>query len=99
MIGYNAYVANLKDYFPVIEIFEMKDGATPRDAERIAIARHVEILGPSWIHHDPQAPLGSNTRRSSVLATESALRIFEDTDAQKATQAKAVPYGCGQPTY
>lgn len=44
--------------------------------------RHVDILGPSWVHHDPAHPIGNLKRRSCVMLTKSPLRLFLDTQEQ-----------------
>lgn len=93
-IAHNARLYNEGDFISVIEVWRVGPGGTLRDhAVPVVTARHVEILGPSWIHHDPSDTLVYAPRRATLLRTRSALRIYVDDEAQIARSGEAIP-GC-----
>ena len=91
----NAY-RTAENMFPVIEIWEpTSEGAfMMRDAKLVMGARHVEILGPSRIYHDPVDPLDDSSRRVAVMVTEAPIRVYLDTPEQvELTQTRAATTG------
>lgn len=98
VIADNAYAPTFGKYHPVVEVWDLpENGDMVEDAKLLGVFRHVEILGASWIHHDPENGLQGASRRGSVLATKSALRLYEDTDAQKKILTEGIKparFGC-----
>lgn len=78
--------------WPVVEIFDLPDDGDLRAATSFGIEgpdgtvahvfRHVEILGPCRVAHNPEMPLQHNGRRVAVMVTEAPLRVHVDTPEQ-----------------
>jgi len=99
VIGDNSFVNRFENYRPVVEVWDLPENGDMAEAKLFGVFRHVEVLGASWIHHDPENGLQYQARRGSVLVTKSALRVYEDTPenvARIAESEKAVPkrFGC-----
>jgi hypothetical protein len=95
VIGDNAFSSGFNKYRPVIEVWDLPENGDMIEATLLGVFRHVEVLGASWIHHDPENALQGVARRGSVLATKSALRLFEDTEQQmKVLNELPVRHGC-----
>lgn len=80
----NEYEKKAHQHTTIFELFELEadeDGTFDmRRAQRIGNYRHVEILGPCWLHHNPEQPLAGIPRRVGVMVTDSAVRVYEDTE-------------------
>lgn len=77
-------------HHPLIEVFRLQEKGEMKSAEFVGSYRHIELLGPAWIYHDPEDVLQYNHRRATVLQTESALRVYADTEEQ----TERVRLGC-----
>lgn len=82
-LGNNEYEKKAHHHTTIFELFELEpdeDGTFDmRRAKRLGNYRHVEILGPCWLHHNPEQPLAGISRRVGVMVTDSAVRVYEDT--------------------
>lgn len=79
---------------PVVEIWEITtEGDYEKyDARFLMNVRHVEILGPSWVFHDPHDRLNGSDKRTAVMETSSPLRVYEDTEGQKEHMEQPEPF-------
>lgn len=59
----------------------------------VLVSRHVEILGPCEVVHDPTQPIEGLARRACVMRTKAPLRVHVDTIEQ------AKRNGVGHPTH
>ncbi len=75
---------------PLVELYQLTETGLLKDARFVGTYRHVEVLGASWLYHDPEDSLQHNHKRSSVLRTDSALRVYADTYEQ----SERVRLGC-----
>lgn len=97
----NSEISDVRGHLPAINIF-----VTPLDETdltfasmiwlggRTQAARHVEILGPSTVFHNPAQPVAQLPRRSAVMATRAPLRVHIDTREQVLLYARRSQYGC-----
>lgn len=54
----------------------------------VNVFRHVEILGQSFVHHDPTQPIDHLPRRACVMFTRAPLRLHVDTVEQAKKNGK-----------
>jgi hypothetical protein len=87
----NQHVNPVTNMWPVIEIFDLPEDGNTMLAEPVEIEvdgynrevfRHVEILGPSRVVHNPLLPLQGNGRRVAVMVTEAPLLVHVDSEEQ-----------------
>lgn len=79
-------------HWPVIEIFEdpREEGLRGPFYPKVVtingyhMFRHVQILGPSQIVHDPVTALENSPRRIAFLATSAAMRVYIDENGPAA---------------
>lgn len=106
----NSKLREIKNYWPLIEIYEIPASGKISDARllrmdrfsveygdweksAVLVSRHVEILGPCEVVHDPTQPIEGLARRACVMRTKAPLRVHVDTIEQ------AKRNGVGHPTH
>lgn len=79
--GQYEHVAHMhEDVFEIWEIPAGENGAYDlREATLYGRFRHVEIHGTSWLHHNPETPLGRRPKRVAVMVTDAPLTVCSDT--------------------
>lgn len=88
-------------HWPVIEIFEdpREEGLRGPFYPKVVtingyhMFRHVQILGPSQIVHDPVTALENSPRRIAFLATSAAMRVYISENGPAAPVYPDTPLG------